>query len=221
MIVWLLAGAAELPADDGWLLPAERATLAGLSHPKRHAEWRLGRWVAKQSLSTLLGTPPGEVEIRAGSDGAPFACCDGEPVAAALSISHRAGLGLCVAAAPRVAVGCDLELIESRATVFEEEWFTAAERRLVDAAPYDHDTAVTLIWSAKESALKALGSGLRRDTRTVVVEDVAGAAIAGWRRLLIRDLLGTQLEGWWRRDGQFVTSVAGPAMPAPPSRVPG
>ncbi len=219
MIAYLLGRGDQVPADDGWLLPGEEATLAGLTQVKRRADWRLGRWVAKRAVAAALATPPAEVEIRAGHDGAPFACCAGVPMAGTLSISHSAGVGLCVVAVPPLAVGCDLERVEPRARVFEEDWFTNSERKLVDAAADGgHDVMVTLIWSAKESALKAIRAGLRRDTRTVVVDAVGGAGVDGWRSLGVRDdEAGTRLEGWWRVDGRFVISIAGASMPVPPS----
>lgn len=219
-MVWRLASAGEVPADNAWLLPAEQVTLAGLAHPKRRSDWRLGRWVAKQTVGTLLGTPPAAVEIHTDPDGSPYACCAGAPVAGAFSISHRAELGLCVAVAPPLAIGCDLELVETRAPVFEDDWFTSAERTLVAAAAAgDHDVVVTLIWSAKESALKALRSGLRRDTRTVVVDAIGDAPVDGWRSLHVSDALGTGFAGWWRLDGRFMITVAGASMPVPPSRI--
>lgn len=216
MIAWLLAESSEVPAGDAWLLPAERATLARMRHAKRRSDWRLGRWVAKHAVAALLQAPAADIEICAGADGAPFARRYGEPVAAALSISHRAGRGLCVVAAPPIAVGCDLELVECRAPAFEDEWFTRAEQQLLDSSGCDHDLMVTLIWSAKESALKALHAGLRRATHTVVVDGIGDAMSGGWRRLDVRDVHGSRLEGWWRMDGRFVTSVAGEALPSPP-----
>jgi 4'-phosphopantetheinyl transferase len=219
MIAYLLGRGDQVPADDGWLLPGEEATLAGLTQVKRRADWRLGRWVAKRAVAAALATPPAAVEIRAGHDGAPYACCAGAPVAGTLSISHGAGVGLCVVAIPPLAIGCDLELVEPRADVFEEDWFTISERKLVDATAHrDHDIMVTLIWSAKESALKAAHAGLRRDTRTVVVDAVGDACVDGWSSLRVRDdVQGTRLEGWWRLDGRFVISVACASMPVPPS----
>ena len=79
---------------------------------------------------------------------------------------------------------------------------------------------MNLLWSAKESALKVLQTGLRRDTRTVevTVEDVdrGDRADPGWRRLLIRPAEGTDLTGWWRRDGSFLLTVAAASpLPAP------
>ena len=219
MIVWLLADSAEVPPDDVWLAPAERAALEGLAQrPKRRADWRLGRWVAKRAMGMLLGSPPADIEIRTRPDGAPFACCAGVTVEGSLSISHRDGLGLCIAAEPPLALGCDLELVERRAAVFKDDWFTAAERqRVASADERDHDWLITLIWSAKESALKALGTGLRRDTRTVAVDSIGSATVEGWRTLRVSDLGGgATLEGWWRRAGRFVISVVGTSMPLPP-----
>jgi 4'-phosphopantetheinyl transferase EntD len=219
MIAYLLGRGDQVPSDDGWLLPAEEATLAGLAQVKRRGDWRLGRWIAKRAVAAASGALPAHVEIRAGHDGAPYACRAGVPMAATLSISHSAGVGLCVVAMPPVDIGCDLELVEPRADVFEQDWFTIAERKLVDAAAQrDHDLMVTLIWSAKESALKATHAGLRRDTRTVVVDVIGGAGVDGWGTLGMRDRAQeTRLEGWWRLDGRFVITTACASMPDPPS----
>ncbi len=221
MIAYLLGRDDQVPSGDDWLLPSEEATLAGLAQVKRRGDWRLGRWIAKRGVAAAMGDLPADVEIRAGLDGAPFACRAGAPIAATLSLSHSAGVGLCVVAVPPVDIGCDLEVVEPRADVFEQDWFTTSERRLVDAAAHrDHDIMVTLIWSAKESALKAIHTGLRRDTRTVVVDSVTDAGVDGWGRLGVRDRIQeSHLEGWWRLDGQFVMTVACASMPDPPSRL--
>jgi 4'-phosphopantetheinyl transferase len=218
VIAYLLCGADEVPADDAWLLPAEHATLSELSRAKRRADWRLGRWVAKHAVARALELFPDVVEIRSAEDGAPHACVDGASLGATISISHGGGTGLCAVAVPPLAVGCDVEFIEQRPSVFEEDWFTPSERELVGAAsPAEHDLLVTLFWSAKESALKALRSGLRRDTRSVVVDEFDGETDGAWHRLRIRDLEGPALEGWWRENGQSVISVVSAAMPTPPS----
>ena len=39
----------EVPADDEWLTGAEHDVLAGLTMAKRRADWRLGRWTAKDA----------------------------------------------------------------------------------------------------------------------------------------------------------------------------
>jgi hypothetical protein len=66
-----------------------------------------------------------------------------------------------------------------------------------------------LIWSAKESMLKALREGLRRDTRSVVVEPVSLAAPCEWNRWRGRCLQSGRLfNGRWIAADRFVQTVA-------------
>lgn len=213
---WLLASESEVPAEDGWLSDSEREALAGLRAPSRRRDWRLGRWVAKHAVADVLGARPVAVELRAAPDGAPEALVAGRPAPVALSISHRAGLAACLVAGPGVSAGCDLELVEPHAAALPQTFFTPAELELVDrAGPAGRDLAVALIWSAKESALKALRQGLRLDTRDVeVVLDQGRVADAGWRPLAVRYGART-LGGWWRPHGRHVlTAVLAPAAGA-------
>ena len=50
---WLTACAADVPAGDAWLSAAERHVQSGLRIEKRRADWRLGRWTAKQADDTV------------------------------------------------------------------------------------------------------------------------------------------------------------------------
>jgi phosphopantetheinyl transferase (holo-ACP synthase) len=110
------------------------------------------------------------IEIRAAADGAPEAFVQNQPVPITLSISHRDDLGFCVINPSNLTIGCDLERLESRSDNFVNDYFSAEEKELIAHAPEkDHHWLATLIWSAKESALKALRQGLRLDTRSVVV----------------------------------------------------
>jgi 4'-phosphopantetheinyl transferase len=228
---WLLLAHGDLPSGEGWLAPAERARLAGLHLPKRRAEWLLGRWTAKQAVLTRVpaGAAAADIEIRAAPDGAPEVLLRGRPAPLAVSLSHRAGLALCTVGPASTALGCDLELVEPRSRAFVADYLTAAERALVErAGPNGRALAVTLVWSAKESALKVLRAGLRLDTRDVVVElpglpgetpasegCPGGAAPAGrWCPLAVRHPAGGQrFTGWWRQDADRVTTVV--AVPAP------
>lgn len=75
---------------------------------------------------------------------------------------------------------------------------------------------VTVVWSAKESALKALRCGLRRDTRAVELS-VGDRILDGWYSLAVRDReSATVLPGWWRSvDDVVVTVVTSAATPPP------
>ena len=94
------------------------------------------------------------------------------------------------------------------------DWFTPAERDLVgsDAGGRTVGLLANLVWSAKESALKVLQTGLRRDTRSVevdVVEHDGARALGPARRAVAEE--GSAFPGWWRRYGDFVLTVAADA----------
>jgi phosphopantetheinyl transferase len=69
-----------------------------------------------------------------------------------------------------IPLGCDLELIEARSDSFIADYFTEYEQTIIAQGRGDQrDQLVTTLWSAKESALKALQVGLRVDTRSVQI----------------------------------------------------
>jgi 4'-phosphopantetheinyl transferase len=111
---------------------------------------------------------PSRVEVRHHVTGAPEAYMDGRPLDIGISLTDRAGWAECLLGDTAGRIGCDLELVDPRSAAFVRDYFTAAERAFVGADPL----AANLLWSAKESALKVLRTGLRRDTRTVEVTTV-------------------------------------------------
>ena len=171
---WLSCSQVDVTGGDGWLSPREQATLAALRFERRRMDWRLGRWTAKHAVRASLGAcAPGaldEVEIIAAPDGAPEAFVAGRAAPLALSLSHRDGVAVCAVAPSQTAIGCDIEAVEARSDAFVADWFTEEERAAVQASTLSSRALVTaLVWSGKESALKALREGLRLDTRDVVV----------------------------------------------------
>ncbi len=222
-VYWLEQTGADLPAGDAWLSRAEADRLDAMRFPKRRADWKLGRWTAKRALAIYLDLPVdarslARIEIRPASSGAPEAFLGGEPVPVTISISHRAGWAACAVAGPEVAVGCDLEIVEPRSDAFAADYFTGEEQELLErASAADRLGLLALLWSAKESALKALRVGLRLDTRCVVVDPFVGHAsgASDWRPLRARHD-GQIFDGWWRQTGDLVrTLVAAPAPAAP------
>lgn len=185
MIYWHLCSTAEsgvtgVPQPD-FLSASERRTYAGLRFPKRRDEWLLGRWTAKQllqcSLASYRGLPLTAISVSSDPDGAPYLAVEGEGrLPATLSISHRAGRVFC-ALSPAVSpsIGVDIERVEPRSAAFVNDFFTAGEAERVWSCPEPvRDVLVTVIWSAKESVLKALREGLRLDTRRVEIVHVSG-----------------------------------------------
>lgn len=209
---------ASVPTGEDWLTEEERATLAGFRFPKRRAEWRLGRWTARQALAAALEVPFAEVAVRAAPDGAPEALLHGAPAPVALSLSHRDGVAACALAPHPVALGCDLERIEPRTPAFVADYFTPSERAIMARTPSRaHARTANLIWSAKECALKALRTGLRLDTRAVEVAFPEAPSVHGWRPFTVAYVgEDRRFDGWWRQAGAHLLTVAADPPPAPP-----
>lgn len=230
MIVWSSHHESELPSIAGWLSAREAARAAAMRFTKRHTEYLLARFAAKTALARRLGldaAPPtlARLEIRNAADGAPEAWLDAAALPVALSLTDRAGWAVCALGPTGTAVGCDLELVEPRSDAFVRDYLTERERDLVLRArdAREHALLANLLWSAKESALKVLRTGLRRDTRSVEVAlgapPAAGWTAEGaWAPLAVRAVEGRRFDGWWRRYGDFILTMAADApLPAPTS----
>ncbi len=216
---WLAQGEQHVPPGRAWLSDWEADRAAGMRFAKRRNDFLVSRWTAKRALTDALHpeVQPHEVEVRPAPTGAPVAFVGGQPAACSLSLTDRAGWAVCLVGPPDRRVGCDLELVEERSPAFVADWFTPSERALVAAPGADHDLLANLIWSAKESALKVLQTGLRRDTRTVEVT-LGDQGSGGWRALTVHAVEGAAFPGWWRRDGDFLLTVAADdALPPPAS----
>ena len=244
-VYWLEQIEADVPAENDWLSENEAVCLNAMRFAKRRADWRLGRWTAKRALSAYLDVPAGpqsfkQMNIRPAPDGAPEVFFGDLEASIAISLSHRAGIAICAVAASGVEIGCDLEIVEPHSDAFIADYFTAEEQQRVAQAPADdRNRLLTLLWSAKESALKALRTGLRLDTRSVIVNPFVPAFdLNGWSPLSVRyagdcsqkdrDNEGRDWEdqvfhGWWHDADNIVrTAVAAPSPDSPiPLKIPG
>ncbi len=214
---WLARGERDLPGDASWLSDAEVAYADAQRFSKRRTEFLVARWTAKQAVRTLLSMPDTadslqRIAVRHAATGAPRVYLDGQPMDCRISLTDRAGWAVCLVGFESTPIGCDLELVEPRSDRFVRDYFTAAEQQYVRR--HERDVAANLIWSAKESGLKVLETGLRRDTRSVEVR--LAAVVEGWSRLTVHTASGPELPGWWRRFGAFLLTVAASAsLPSP------
>src|SRR6185437_10773079 len=126
-----------------------------------------------------------------------------------ISMTDRAGWAVCLLGPPGRSLGCDLELVERRTEMFVHDYLTEREAEHVMAAPSgpERDLLANLAWSAKESALKVLRTGLRRDTRTVEVTH-GSRKVEDWREITVAVDGERAFPGWWRRFGDFVLTIA-------------
>lgn len=181
MIHSLIETINRLPLDEGgrpsldWLSDAEQEVYGRLRVDKRRREWLLGRWTAKcllRSRPAWRHTPMPAITVAADPDGAPFYRLE-HRLPLSLSISHSQGTAFCALCETHV-IGVDIERIEPRERAFVQDFLSATEIAQVEMCPPAwQDTLITVIWSLKESALKALRQGLRLDTRRVEVQIAA------------------------------------------------
>ena len=223
-VTWFAAGLASIPGDDAWMDEFERTRIGSMRYAKRRSESLLSRHTAKTTLARSVGLEPGpdslrRVTIRNAPDGAPEAYVDGADAGVVISMTDRADWAVCAVLHGSVRVGCDLELVERRSPAFIADYFTPAEQRTaMDREGEERAELANLIWSAKESALKVLRTGLRRDTRSVEVrlEERNGE---GWQGLSVRSG-SDHFPGWWIRYGEFLlTCVAAQEIAEPASLV--
>ncbi len=247
-VYWLQQSEADLPATDDWLCESETARLSMFRFAKRRTDWRLGRWTAKCAVAASFKLPGDrlslkEIEIYPASTGQPEVALHDRTERVTISISHRGGVGFCAVALGDVKLGCDLEMIEPRSDAFISDYFTKSEQQLIaQASCADRPLLASLVWSAKESALKALHVGLRADTRSVEVNELGlqcdwygktGAlstcddlrsempdtSETNWRALHLRCAGETYYCGWWQQSHNVVRTIVGAPPPAPPRRL--
>lgn len=233
MIPWLIQTPANYSDADpeahpaGFLHPVEQQKLAGFKIEKRRRDWLLGRWTAKRLVQDYLARTtgqypdPSELVIANDPDGAPFVALSTADEAhlrrlpICLSISHSGDHALSALWA-KAGVGADIERVECRPSSFVTTFFSKEE--IAHLALLDNvlrPEAATIIWSAKESVLKALRLGLRVDTRQVNCLPAIGTDVSVWTSVqvwLAAPLAGrlgdNVLSAWWRRYGEYVITLA-------------
>jgi phosphopantetheinyl transferase len=150
-----------------WLSADERQHLQRFTFAKRRKEWLAGRICAKGAIDSYLlatgkkGRFPAwtEMTIANSGTGRPsifFADGIHMPETPDLSISHSGDLALALAAETNC--GVDIQKINRKLLRVQERFCMDQEKHRIAAHLQDHDPlmALTLAWTAKEAAKKAL-----------------------------------------------------------------
>lgn len=214
-IYWLEQRQKDIPETNDWLAARELSVLNSLLFLKRRNDWRLGRWTAKCAYARMrrirvIPNVLAQIEIHAADSGAPQLLFLARPAPVTISISHRSESAICAITASNTPLGCDLEQIEPHTAAFIEDYFTLAEQEFVNRSPIqDHPLLTTLLWSAKESTLKALQLGLRADTRSVQIQ-LSRFEINGWASLRAQISAKDAFQGWWREENGMIRTIVVP-----------
>ena len=217
---WMEQTESDVPVGSCWLNGEEVSRLATLRSEKRRSDWRLGRWTAKCAVASFLKLPIDvqslvDIEIRSAACGAPEVLLFEQKLDISLSLSHRGGRALSVVGLSGPSLGCDLEVVEQRDHSFAADFFTENEQKMLDRAFAEEQSLLTtLLWSAKESALKSMHVGLRLDTTSLEVspEDGLWGHVLPrggdcWSPLSVRVTGDRILTGWWRCANNMVRTV--------------
>jgi 4'-phosphopantetheinyl transferase len=220
-VTWLAVSLRDVPPiDTGWADARLSRRLAAMRYTKRRSETTLARWTAKRTVAATFGVGDGAarlagVVITNAVDGAPEARIDGRPIDGVIAMTDRADVAVSMVISGRERIGCDLELVEPRSAAFVRDYFTPREQATV-AQSSEPELTGNLIWSAKESALKVLRTGLRRDTRTVEVRIDDGNGNGEWRPLDVTVDADRHFPGWWLHAGEFILTAVTEAPTGPP-----
>lgn len=222
-ISWIKTGRAENDQTGQWLSPAETIVSESLKTPKRHQDWLLGRWAAKQLIRSDVFQRTGRIlplqaiEIISHPDGWPqveiLSRQDDPGAGYTLSISHSHDLAFCAIVEGRGRfLGADIEYIEPRSVGFITDYCTAGEQAYLAVVPEDQHAILTnAVWSGKESALKAVRRGLAEDTRIVTcLPHPRMTGDPAWFPLRISWQHNTpwpDMAGWWREANGYVMTV--------------
>jgi 4'-phosphopantetheinyl transferase len=207
----------DAPPGPAGVLDAQEARRAeSFVTARLRRRYVAGRTALRVVLGDALGLPPREVPLETGPLGKPRLA--GEP-SLWFNLAHCEGLGV-IALTSAGAVGVD---VESPARVREPRalsarFFAPAEAAVIARLPEAQAArAFVRCWTAKEAVLKAIGVGLTRPLRDVVVEPVG--------ELRLRRTPPPLRPGDWTLHapalaGRMVVAVAvaAPSVPAPELR---
>ena len=211
-IYWHEEVLAATAVGDDWLNLSELRWLRSTATLKRRSDWRAGRWVAKLAAGRYLGVRTDlsglrDICIYPTAAGVPQLFYRSRPAPATISITHSAGRAACAIGPPGISLGCDLERVEPRSDAFIRDFFTRGEQDVIASAesPAERDVLATILWCGKESALKAVGLGLRSDTRAVELSTPVSRRYDRWLPWAMR--FRYDFPGWYRCDNYFVRAL--------------
>ncbi len=206
-IHWVLTQAGPGLASGCYLTATEIQSGRRYRHPERHRQWMLGRATAKYLL--MQRATPLDLSIQASNDFEILRNPNGWPqlqdrhgrnLPVSLTISHRDELAFSAVCRDNLGnLGADIEIIAPKNASMLEDFYTPEERNWIQsqASPHQALTA-TLIWSAKESILKAIKTGLMENTKIIRLIPNEDVSQPGNRWNQIQAVIRQQtIPVWW------------------------
>lgn len=143
-------------ADPSCLSSEEQDRLSQMSAPHRRQSFVAGRWLIRQSLARVVGTSPGEVELRIGPNGAISA----PSPAPWFSLSHGKGaIGLALSAHGPLGLDIEIRRPVPEAAAIARDWPKGDQVVIAQDRP-EEPAEFLRLWTAREAVLKCFGRGL-------------------------------------------------------------
>jgi phosphopantetheinyl transferase len=209
MINWMFSNGVSYTLQDcisdpvKYLNNTELFDYQKLSVPKRQMEWLASRLLVKQLVRESVENGRllqyRSIEVRKETSGVPYVYLKGTGRIGWLSFSHsNSGVFAAFSTNNNTWFGVDIEYVEARSPLLFEDFFTKNEFDTVNALDgTEKDKLANLVWSAKESYLKATEKGLQMDTRRVeILQSTAPSMTPDWTP--IEMLVNQKPETSWR-----------------------
>lgn len=153
----------------------EQDRAASFRFEKDRAHWIACRSGLKKILAELLGISPDSVPIVTGPHGKPELAPPSDILR--FNLSHCEDMALVITA--DTDVGIDVERTDRGPSLIgcEESFCHPREIAGLSDSPVERANSLITIWTAKEAALKAIGTGLLHDPTRVFIDFTSGRAI--------------------------------------------
>lgn len=169
----------SLMENDEQLLPVlldqnEKQRYQFFKSNDKKREFLAGRLLLKVSLAYYLDRPFNRIKLATTPQGKPYLGGDSDlEKRIRFNLSHSHGLVVCVFGLDRE-MGIDVERMDGRIDDVSESLFSPGERRaLAETVDEERRRLAYQIWTRKEAWIKADGSGMTKDLKTLcVIEDL-------------------------------------------------
>ena len=198
------------------------ATMTGSEH--RRIDWLLSRVAAKDAVRDLLRQKYGvqlclsDVDIDVDEHGRPIACGSWTKEVKAvpsISLSHKRGIGLALAALGQAGCGIDIEVLEAKKKGIERLVLKPDEQEVAGTLLASSDDEWLLrLWCAKEAVGKSLGRGLLAGPSDLAVCTIdaqtgrVGLTVKGKLAETFPELQGKRLTASTMRDGILIVAAS-------------
>ena len=202
----------------------EREKWLNLSRPEgKRTEWLLARIAGKDAARLYLKNRYGlelclpDIEIVGDEHGRPYfhgPWTDKLDLVPSLSLSHTRGVGLALVSESIQGCGIDVEQLDPNRQRLDFVLIPEELQQIKSRLPAPEQEWLLRFWCAKEAVGKALGRGLPRGPRDLLVRDwdmETGAVLLELSAKLSQELFPlkeTKVQAWTRREGDLIIALA-------------